>query len=134
MGDKMKKEPESAAPLAPKTDPVPPPTGWALVWKHLQNWQSIYLFVPMALVGIKLFMLFAYLLTGREPQENADWVVGMSGNLVKLIFLIVFVEVLHQQTGIWLTREQQIENPSLAWMQAGVTSVALCVGCYLLSH
>lgn len=130
----MKKQAVAVAPLAPKTDPVPPPTGWALVWKHLQNWQSIYLFLPVSLISIWLFAKMAYFLTGRQPQENADWIVGMAGNLVKLVFLIVFVELLRQQTGIWFTREQLLENPKLAWIQAFSKAVALCAGVYILSH
>lgn len=108
--------------------------GLAAIWRHLQNWQSIYLFVPLSLVSIWVFAQGAYFLTGRRPTENVDWIVGISGNLVKLIFLIVFVEVYRQQMGVWLTRDQQIENPSLAWAQRLSASVALCVGAYILSR
>lgn len=125
---------KAAAPEQSKIDPVPPPTGWALAWKHLRNWQSVYLFLPVSLLSIWLFAKMAYFLTGRQPQENADWIVGTAGNAVKLIFLIVFVELLRQQTGVWYTREQLIANPQLGWEQAFSKAVALCVGCYILSH
>lgn len=121
-------------PTEPHIDPVPPPTGWALVWKHLQNWQSIYLFLPLSLFAIYGFAELAYYLTGRRPTENVDWIVGTAGNLVKCVFLIVFVELYRQQTGIWMTKDEQIANPSLAWAQRLSASVALCVGAYILSH
>lgn len=124
---------ETTQPAA-KTEPIPPPTGWAAVWKHMQNWTEIYLWVPMALLSIYVFAEFAYVLTGRRPTENADWIVGMGGNLVKLVFLIVFVSIERQQTGVWLTKDEQLDSPALAMTQALSKCVTLIVGAYILSH
>lgn len=119
---------------SPKVDPVPPPTGWAKVWKHLKDWQSIYLFLPLSMLAILGFAEGAYFLTGRRPTENVDWIVGTAGNLVKLVFLVVFVEIDRQQTGHWYTREQMIDSPDLARSQAFSKCVVLIVGAYILSH
>lgn len=113
---------------------MPPPTGWSAVWKHLQNWQSIYLMLPLALLAIWGFAQGAYFLTGRRPTENVDWIVGTAGNLVKLVFLIVFVEVTRQQTGVWLTKDESLKNPDAARTQAITKCVTLIVGAYILSH
>jgi hypothetical protein len=124
---------EDSSPAA-KTEPIPPPTGLAAVWKHLQNWAELYAWVPVALLSIWFFAQFAYFLTGRRPAENADWIVGLGGNLVKCVFLIVLLSIARQQTGVWLTKAEQLENPSLAWAQRLETGVALCVFAYILSH
>lgn len=125
----MKKKPEE-----PHINPVPPLKGWALVWKFLQNWKSVLLFLPLSLLAIWGFAEGAYWITGRRPTENVDWIVGTAGNLVKLVFLIIFVETYREQTGIWMTKAEQIANPSLAWSQRLSSSVALCVAAWILSH
>lgn len=61
------------------------------VWKHLTDWATIYFWLPLSLLSIWLFSKLAYLLTGRKPMENADWIVGFSFNLVKCVFLIFFL-------------------------------------------
>lgn len=127
----MKKE--ATGPSA-KTESVPAQTGWALIWRHLRNWTEIYLWVPIALLSIWLFAQFAYFLTGRRPQENVDWIVGISGGLVKLVFIIVFISVDRQQTGVWLTKEEQTIYPDLARIQAVTKCVLAIVAAYILSH
>jgi hypothetical protein len=124
---------EASQPAA-KTDPVPPPTGLKAAWKHLQNWAEVYFWVPLALLSIYLLSEFAYLLTGRKPQENADWLVGLGGNLVKCMSLIMVVSVLNQQNGVWLTKEELIANPHLSRDQMVSKCVSLIVFGYLLAH
>lgn len=124
---------ETTAPAA-HVEPVPPPTGWPKVWKHLTDWATIWFWVPMALVAIWFFAQVAYFLTGRRPQENADWIVGMAGNLLKCVFVILFTEITRQQTGTWLTKAELIANPQLAWTQTFSKCASLLVFAYLLSH
>lgn len=119
---------------SPKVDPVPPPKGLAKIWKHVKDWQSIYFFVPIALFSIWMFAQFGYFLTGRRPQENVDWMIGIAANLVKLVFLIVFVEICRQATGHWYTKEQMMANPELSKWQTISKCVTLVVGAYILSH
>jgi hypothetical protein len=49
-------------------------------------------------------------LTGRKPQENADWIVGLGGN-GEVRFSIVLLEVRVEQTGVWLTKEEVEGQP-----------------------
>lgn len=119
---------------SPKVDPIPPPTGFAAVWKHVQDWQSIYLFVPISLFSIWLFAQFGYFLTGRRPTENVDYIVGIAGNLIKLVFLIVFCEVTRQATGHWYSKAELMANHQLAKWQTISKCVTLIVGAYILSH
>lgn len=128
------KQPAAAEQLSAKTERQPPPTGWAAIWKHLQNWTEIYLWVPMALLSIWLFAQFAYFLTGRRPTENADWIVGVAGSLVKCVFLIVLVSISRQQTGIWLTSEEQKTNILLAVSQQAASIAMAVIFAYLIAH
>lgn len=118
----------------PHIDTNPPPSGLSAVWKHLTNWATIYFWLPLALLSVWLFSKGAYFLTGREPQENADWIVGISGNLIKCVFVIFFTEVTRQQTGVWLTKDELIANPNMAWTQTLSKCFTLLVFAYLLSH
>lgn len=108
-------------------------TDWK-IWTHIQNWKTVYIFMPLAFFAIWLFAKGAYLLTGRKPQENVDWIVGTAGNMVKLVILIVFVEVTREATGNWYKKEELLANPSLAWSQTVSKCVTLFVGAYILSH
>jgi hypothetical protein len=102
--------------------------------KHIRDWATAYFWVPLALLSIWLFSKVAYWLTGRKPQENADWIVGLGGNLVKCVFVILLVEITREQTGVWATKEELMANPSLAWSQTVSKCVTLIVFAYLLSH
>jgi hypothetical protein len=102
--------------------------------RHMRDWATAYFWVPLALLSIWFFSKVAYWLTGRKPQENADWIVGLGGNLVKCVFLILLVEVTREQTGVWLTKEELKANPNLAWSQTLSKCVTLIVFAYLLSH
>ena len=117
-----------------KTDPIPPPVGLAAVWKHIKNWLELYLWVPLSLLFIWGFAWFAYFLTGRRPQENVDWIVGLAGNFVKSVMLILLVSIFRQQCGLWLNREEQKDNPTLVWAQNILTIAAICVFGYILEH
>lgn len=105
-----------------------------MIYRHLRDWATAYFWVPLALLSIWLFAQFAYFLTGRKPQESADWIVGLGGNLVKAVFVVLFVEILREQTGVWLTKAELIDHPSLAWSQTVNKCVSLIVFSYLLSH
>lgn len=114
--------------------PEPPPSLIAKIWKHLQNWQEIYLFFPLSLLSIWAFAQFGYFLTGRRPTENVDYIVGMAGNLVKCVCLIVLLSVKRQQTGVWLTKAEQIAHPDLARSQMIESCVIAIVFAWVLSH
>lgn len=101
---------------------------------HLRNWATAYFWVPLALLSIWFFSKVAYWLTGRKPQENADWIVGLGGNLVKCVFVILLVEVTREQTGIWFKKDELLANPVIAWAQTVSKCVTLIVFAYLLSH
>jgi hypothetical protein len=126
-------EPTTTPPAA-KTEPVPPLTGWSAVWRVFYNWREITLFLPLSLFSIWAFAQGAYWASGRRPTENVDYVVGMSINLVKLVFLIVFLSILRESTGMWMTKEEKLENPSIVWAQTVGSSVALCVAAWVLQH
>lgn len=126
--------PSSTTTPAAHSPGKPPPTGIWAVWKHLTDWATVYFWVPVALLSIWVFAQFAYFLTGRRPQENADWIVGMAGNLVKCVFVILFCEISRQQTGVWLTKAETLENPVAARTQAITKCVTIIVFAYLLSH
>jgi hypothetical protein len=81
--------------------------------KHLRDWATAYFWLPLSLLSIWLFSKLAYLLTGRKPMENADWIVGFSFNLVKCVFLIFFLEIYREQTGKWWTDKDLRDNPHL---------------------
>lgn len=102
--------------------------------KHLRDWATAYFWLPLSLLSIWLFSKLAYLLTGRKPMENADWIVGFSFNLVKCVFLIFFIEIYREQTGKWWTDQDLRANPHLAWTQAFTKAVGLIVFAWVLSH
>lgn len=104
------------------------------IWTHIQNWKTVYIFMPVAFFLIWLFSKGAYLITGRKPQENVDWIVGVAGNSVKLVILIVFCELIRESTGTWHTKEELIAHPEIGWRQDFAKCVYLIVGAYILSH
>lgn len=118
----------------PHVDPIPPPKGWARVWRFLFNWREIWLWTPLALFSIWVFAQFGYFLTGRRPTESVDWIVGIAGNLVKCVCVIVLLSVLRESSGVWLKKEELLANPTMAWIQMIGQSVTLIVMAYLISH
>lgn len=102
--------------------------------QHLQNWAEAYFWVPLSLLSVWLFSKLAYLLTGRKPQENVDWIVGISAGLIRCIFLILVLSIFREQAGSWMTKEEKLAHPDAARTQALVTCVALIVFAYLLTH
>jgi hypothetical protein len=102
--------------------------------RHLRNWAEGYLWLPLSLISIYLFAEIAYWLTGRRPQENVDWIIGLAGDFVKCVFLILLVSILRESSGVWLTKEERLANPRFSIAQMFNQSIALCVFAYLLSH
>jgi hypothetical protein len=124
----------SAGGLPAKTDPEPPPTGLAAVWEHIKNWPEGYLCVPLSLFLIWVFGWAAYLLSGRKPQENSDWLPGLGGNWMKCVLVILACTILCQASGEWMTPAQKILDPNRVKWNAIVQCVAIFSFSYLLSH
>lgn len=119
---------------APHADPVPPPTGWWAVWKFVKDWATPYFWLPLMFFFIWLFAKGAKLITGREPQENVDYLIGIAGKLVQSACIILVLELLRQQTGIWWKPEDLKNYPHLAWSQAVVQCIAIASFVFLFLH
>ena len=102
--------------------------------KHFRQWAEGYLWVPLSLLSIWLFSLVAYWLTGHQPTENVDWIVGLAANFVKGVFAILLCSILRQSTGVWLTKEERLNNPRISIAQMAEMVLALWIFVYSLSH
>lgn len=122
-------------PSAPAhVEPEPPPTGLGALWKHLTDWATAWFWLPGFILIVYLIPKFAYAMSGVRPQENLDFLVGFSWQLIKCVLAIFFVELMRQQTGVWWKPEDLKSNPHLVWTQALAKCVTFFGFIYLLSH
>lgn len=118
----------------PHVDPVPPPTGWWAVWKFITDWATSYFWLPLTFLLIWLFSKGAKLITGREPQENVDYLIGIAGKMVQGVCIIFVMEVMRQQTGHWWKQEDLKTYPHLAYAQAATQCVTITALVWLFLH
>lgn len=121
-------------PESPKVDPIPPPKGWAKVWKHLKDWATSYFWVPLMFFMIWVFAQGAYFLTGRRPQENVDWIVDIARALVVGVCIVLVMEIKRQQTSHWWPAEKLEKYPHIAWSQTVTSCVTFVALVYLFTH
>ena len=104
------------------------------ICKHVKSWPEIYVALPLALLLLPGAALLAYFLTGHAPQESMTWLVDFAGQVIKALFVVIFVSFMRQASGIWLTLQQQIDNPYLATVQAVVKMFCIAAAIYLFTH
>lgn len=104
------------------------------IYRFLYNWRELWLWVPLAMLSIWGFAQFGFFLTGRQPTENVDWIVGMAGNLMKCILLIVILSIGRESNGVWATKIELMSYPRFHRYQTIKECVSLIVFAYLLSH
>lgn len=106
------------------------------IWDHFINWLEIYFWVPFTLLLILGAIKYAYFITGRPPTspESADWMVEFAYRLVAAIFVIVLVSIAREQTGVWMTKEEQKANVKLAAIQAVTKCFFAGLFAYMLLH
>jgi len=106
----------------------------ATILKHLTNWLEGYFWVPMAIISIPLLSYFAYFLSGRFPRLNLDFLPEFGFRILQCIVVIVLVSVSRQAVGIWMTKEEQMENPVLAIAQKTSSLALFILWTYVLLH
>lgn len=90
---------------------------FAAVWDHVTSWAEVYWWLPLALLSIIAAAYYARFLTGRPPQENADFLVDYASRLVLCIVLIALLSIKREQTGFWMTKAEAFANPEVYKIQ-----------------
>ena len=103
---------------------------------HILNWLDIYFWVPLFLLGIIGAIKYAHFITGRPPAspESVDWLIEFAYRLVACIFVIVMVSVAREQTGIWMTKDEQKANIALAAIEGFTKCFFAALFTYILLH
>ncbi len=117
-----------------KVETPPPATGFRAVVQHVRNWLEGYLFFPLALLSIFGAAKLAYVLTGRQPTENADFVVGAAFRLVTAILVVLMVSITQEQTSSWLSKEEKLEHPINHAIQAATKCFMAGLFAFILLH
>lgn len=85
------------------------------VRKGIRNWVEVWFWVPVAFLSIFFTSRFCYFVTGREPSdESADYIMAYSQRLVLCVLVVVMTSMFKEATGVWLTKEERIDNPKVA--------------------
>jgi hypothetical protein len=107
--------------------------GIANLKQHFQHWAEGYWWLPVSLLFVIVMARFHYLLTGRLPLENGfDW-TGVGQKFFVCILLILLLSIRKEAGGVWMTKEEQIQSPSLAWKEAVVQIVMACLFAYIIT-
>jgi hypothetical protein len=104
------------------------------MFKHLRQWAEAYIWLPASLLSIWLAAKLAYFLTGRQPEENADFIIGYAQRTVVVVLVIFLFSVSREQTGFWMTKEECIAHPYLATLQALMKMYAMGLFAYIYLH
>lgn len=117
---------------------IPPPATQVeratSVLNHIQQWAEAYWWIPISLLGVVLFSKFSFFLTQRKPLDNGfDW-PGLGQKFFVCVLLILLLSIRKEAGGVWLTKQEQIENPQLAWKEAATQTIMAIIFAYLLTH
>lgn len=104
------------------------------IFRHISWWLEVYMWLPISLISIWLSAKFAYFLTGRTPQESADWIPEFAQRTVACILVVALVSITRQQTGFWITKEEALANPKIALLQAASKCFFAGLFAYILLH
>lgn len=106
------------------------------IWNHLQSWAEGYLWVPIALLVIPAAALYVYFLTGRPPEEGADWIMSTAYRFMDCIFIVLLISITREQTGFWLTKEEALAaSPKMVPLIQGLVKCFFAgLFCYILLH
>jgi hypothetical protein len=104
------------------------------IWKHIENWVELYGFFPLGVLAIIGAPHLVHFMTDRKPAESVDWVVDYSAVSMKALLIVLFVSIMKQATGTWLTKEEKLAHPYISTLGA-VTTLATFYGfLWLFSH
>lgn len=104
------------------------------MFKHIRQWAEAYFWLPVALLSIYLAAKFAYLSTERRPEENIDFIIGYAQRSVVVVLIIFLFSISREQTGVWLTKEEQFAYPYLAALQAATKMFIMGLFAYIYLH
>lgn len=104
------------------------------MFKHIHNWLEGYVWLPVSLLAIYLSAKFAYFLTGRQPEENADFIIGYAQRAVVVALVIFCFSVSREQTGYWLTKQEALAHPFHAALQAVIKMYTMGLFAYIFLH
>lgn len=90
--------------------------------------------LPLTIAAIAGAGLFQYFLTGRDPKENLSWLTDFSSVSMKCALIIVFTSAYKQASGVWLTKQDKLENPGRALIDDMKAIIALLVFTYVFLH
>lgn len=102
--------------------------------KHIRQWAEAYIWLPAALLAVYLSSKFAYFLTGRKPEENADFIIGYAQSTIVAILIIFLFSVSREQTGFWMSKEECYAHPYLATLQAVTKMYTMGLFAYIYLH
>jgi hypothetical protein len=102
---------------------------------HILAWLEVYFWIPASIGAVLLALYFAkYLQHGHPVEESASWIYDLATRLVPCIVLVVLLSITRQATGVWLTKEEQMDHPWIATLQTLKTCFFAAAFIYLLSH
>lgn len=104
------------------------------IWTNLKNWAAEYTILPLTLASVVGAAYFAYLLTGRAPQDSGSWLVDYSARCIVIALAITFTSAARQAYGSWLTLEQKLAHPGTAAFQSVISLITLLAFLYTLTH
>lgn len=124
-------------PNPPLSEPVagevcaPPLTFWQKIVKHVKSWPEFYVCLPLVFLSLPGASLLIYFLTGRAPQESMDWILDLASRVNVAALIILFASFARQATGVWYTKQEQLDNPLVA-IQSSVTKAFYFIFFYIL--
>ena len=75
-----------------------------------------------------------FLLTGRRPEMNMDWVLDYASAAVRCVLVILLTSVAKQALGSWLTVEDKEKYPVAHAINTATTLVLFLTIAYLFLH
>ena len=102
---------------------------------HVRSWGEIYGWTPFALLLIPATELLYYLATGRHTTDDPWlWIIGYAPKFYVSIMCVVLGSITKQQSGIWLTKQEQLQNPQLAIHKGYQQCAVLFIFAYIWLH
>jgi zinc transporter ZupT len=104
------------------------------ILKTLYNWRELWFWPLVALLNWYLLIHLAYFFTGRRPEENMDFLVGLGANILIAVMAITLVSILRESSGEWWSKDDLKQHPHLAYIAGAVKAIALVAFLWALKH
>lgn len=84
------------------------------IWDHFKSWPELWIGLPIGTLTIPAAAYFVYILTGRAPQENMDYMIDLAGRIQTAAWIVVSASVTREALGNWYTKKEAMENRYIA--------------------